>query len=139
MSGTICLLWEDGQREAWCLFTNLTRNIGRYYALRWWQEESFRDLKSAGWHWPDSHLTYPTRMERLILVMAIAYAVVLSSGVLVWCQPPPLRAETATPDELPRLSLFHLGLRWLKRVLTDVSPLPSLSLAFPPPAFFRRI
>ena len=138
-TGTICLIWELGQAEAWCLFTNIPRHIGRYYALRWWQEESFRDLKSAGWHWPTSHLICPQRMERLILVMAIAYALAISTGVQVWQQPPRLRAQTATPDELPRLSLFRLGLRYLHRVLADVSPLPSLAFAFPPPAFFRRI
>jgi DDE family transposase len=137
--GTICLIWESGQAEAWCLFTNTRRAIGSYYALRWWQEESFRDLKSAGWHWPTSHLACPMRMERLILVMAIAYAFALSSGVHVWSQPPRLRAETATPDELPRLGLFRLGLRYLRRVFADVTPLPSLALAFPAPAFFRRI
>jgi hypothetical protein len=78
-------------------------------------------------------------MEHLILVMAIAYAFVISTGVLVWQHAPRLRAETATPDELPRLSLLRLGLRYLRRVLTDVTPLPVLSLAFPAPPFFRRI
>lgn len=137
--GTLCLIWETGQPEAWCLFTNIPRGIGHYYALRWWQEESFRDLKSAGWHWPSSHLDCPQRMERLIFVMALAYAFTLASGVLVWRQPPRLRAETATPDELPRLSLFRLGLRFLRRIFADVTPLPVLSLDFPAPAFFRRI
>ena len=71
-------------------------------------------------------------MERLILVMVIAYAFAISLGVQVWQQPPRLRAETATPDELPRLSVFHLGLPYLYRVLTDVMPLPRFALAFPP-------
>jgi len=73
-TGTIYLIWEPGQAEAWCLFTNIPRHIGRYYAVRWWQEQSFRDLKSAGWHWPTSHLNCPQCMERLILALAIAYA-----------------------------------------------------------------
>ena len=120
-TGTICLIWELGQTEAWCLFTTIPRHIGHYYAVRWWQEESFRDLKSAGWHWPASHLACPQRMERLILVMAIAYAFAISAGVQVWQQPLRLRAQTATPDELPRLSLFRLGLRYLHRVLADVT------------------
>ena len=138
-TGTICLLWEEGQDEAWCLFSNSPRAIGHYYALRWWQEESFRDLKSAGWHWPSSHLRCPLRMERLLLVMAIAYALTLSSGVQVWSQPPRVRNLTATSDELLRLSLFSLGLRYLRRVLADVAPLNPFLLCFPPPAFFRRI
>jgi hypothetical protein len=132
-------MWEPGQAEAWCLFTNIPRLIGRYYAIRWWQEESFRDLKSGGWLWPTSHLTCPQRMDRILLVMAIAYAFAISAGVQVWQQHPRLRAETATLDELPRLSLFRLGPRFLRRVLADTSPLSRLCLAFPAPAFFRRI
>src|SRR4029077_1411521 len=54
--GTICLIWEGGQAEPWCLFTNVPRLIGHRYALRWWQEESFKDLKSGGWQWQTSHL-----------------------------------------------------------------------------------
>ena len=77
-------------------------------------------------------------MERLILVMSIAYAVTLRSGLLVWPLPPRLRAETATPDEWSRLSLFCLGLPFLKRLFAIVTPLPSLSLFFPTPALFRR-
>lgn len=137
--GTMCLIWENGQAEPWCLFTNLRSNLGHVYALRWWQEESFRDLKSGGWQWETSHLICPRRMERLLLVMAIAYALTLSSGVAVWHQAPRQRAETATSDELPRLSLFTLGWRWLKRVLADVIPFPGISLNLPAPAFFRRI
>ena len=134
--GTIGLIWETGQAEAWCLFSNDPHLAGHQYALRWWQEESFRDLKSGGWQWPISHLNCPDRMERLILVMAIAYAFAISTGVEVWQQAPRLQAETVTPDELPRLSLFRLGLRYLKRVFANVAPLPSLKLAFPQPAFF---
>ena len=28
-AGTICLIWEPGQAEAWCLFTNIPRPVGR--------------------------------------------------------------------------------------------------------------
>lgn len=78
-------------------------------------------------------------MERLVLVMAIAYAFAISIGVTVWQQSSRLRAETATPDELPRLSLFRLGLRYLKRVLTDVTPPPIFKLAFLQPAFLPHL
>ena len=137
-AGTICLIWEIGQAEAWCLFSN-TRLPGHYYAMRCWQEERFRDLKSAGWQWPTSHLTDPDRLERLILVMALAYAFAITAGVMVWQQPPRLRAETAMPDELQRLGFFRLGWRYLKRVFANTTPLPTLTLSFPPPAFFGRI
>jgi hypothetical protein len=62
--GTLCLIWEAGQEEAWCLFSNVPRLIGHRYALRWWQEASFKDLKSGGWQWQASRLTDPQRRER---------------------------------------------------------------------------
>lgn len=45
----IHILWEADQAEPWCLVTNLPGLTGSEYALRVWQEESFRDLKSGGW------------------------------------------------------------------------------------------
>jgi len=139
LHGRLCLIWETGQAEPWCLFTNLPRLIGHRYALRWWQEESFKDLKSGGWQWKTSHLHCPRRLERLILVMALAYAWCISLGTLVWSQPPRLRAETATPDELRRLSLFRLGWRFLKRVLTRVSACDTFRFRFPCPPLVLRI
>ena len=48
------VIWEHGQKEPWCLATNESRISGHRYALRVWQEESFRDLKSGGWQWQAS-------------------------------------------------------------------------------------
>ncbi len=137
--GSVCLIWEVGQAEPWCLFTTVPRLIGHRYAVRWWQEASFKDLKSGGWQWQASHLTDPQRLERLLLVMALAYAWCITLGTFVWSQPPQLRAETATPDELRRLSLFHLGQRFLARVLAHQATLKTVGLTFPAPAFFRRL
>jgi len=67
--GQMLLLWEDDHADGWCLFTNLHARFGRYYALRWWQEQSFRDLKSYGLQWTDTHLTCPTRLSRLLFPM----------------------------------------------------------------------
>ncbi len=133
----MCLIWEVGQAEPWCLFTTVPRLLGHLYALRWWQEASFKDLKSGGWQWQASHLTDPQRMERLLLVMALAYAWCITLGTFVWSQPPHLRAATATPDELLRLSLFHLGQRFLARVLAHQATLKAVGPQFPASAFFR--
>ena len=108
-------------------------------ALRWWQEESFKDLKSGGWQWQASHLTDPQRMQHLVLVMALAYAWWISLGTYVWSQPPRFRAETATPDELLRLSLFRLGRRFVKRVWAGVASLPTMCLHFHAPALCFRL
>lgn len=134
--GHMALCWEDGQAEPWCLFTNSRALVPHRYAIRWWQEEAFRDLKSGGWHWHRSRIACPYRMDRLLLCMAVAYAWSISLGTFVWSLPPRQRNLVATRDELPRLSLFRLGWRFLKRVFCRQASLPTFSLSFPSPALF---
>src|SRR5262245_50704979 len=47
------------------------RLFGRY-AKRVWTEELFRDEKSSGFHWEQSHVTDPTHAARLVLLIALA-------------------------------------------------------------------
>ena len=43
------VIWERDCAEPWVLVTNNPDLTGREYAMRNWQEQGFRDLKSAGW------------------------------------------------------------------------------------------
>jgi len=133
VKGSVCLIWEAGQGEAWCLYTNVPRLIGHRYALRWWQEESFKDLKTGGWQWQGSHIRCPRRMERLLLVLAVAYGWMLSLGSGVWHLPPDQQRLVANRDELGRMSYFRLGLRWFKRLLQTATQALPVTLAFAPP------
>lgn len=133
VQGTLYLLWELGQAEAWCLFSNVRDLGGQRYALRWWQEESFKDLKSGGWQWQTSRLRCPRRMERLLLVMAIAYGWMLSLGAQLSQQPLSVQRQVANRDEWQRMSLFRLGLRWFIRLFRCTPDALPLTLAFAPP------
>lgn len=73
-------LWSEGYDEPWALVTNDARITGFEYAQRNWQEQSFRDLKSAGWQWDRSCIRHPDHMERLLVLLAIAYAWMLALG-----------------------------------------------------------
>jgi hypothetical protein len=143
VSGRICLIWERGQCEAWCLFTNVrsfSGLSGSRYALRCWQEESFKDLKSGGWQWQQSHIRCPERMARLLLAMAIAYGWMLSLGSQLGDQPYAVYRQVATADDWQRYSLFRLGLRWFKRFIHSLAP-PPVPVAFcfkPPPLHYVR-
>jgi hypothetical protein len=114
IKGHVWLIWEEGQKEAWCLFTNERHLSGGLYAWRWWQEESFKDLKSGGWQWHEMELVCPQRASRLLLAMAITYGWMISLGVQLEHQPASLQQQVATRDERQRLSLFRLGRRWFK-------------------------
>lgn len=115
VKGTVHLLWEKGQKEPWCLFTNDARIRGSAYALRMWQEESFRDLKSGGWQWQCTYITSPDHAHRLVLVLALAYAWMLTQGTLV------LHGDMAIQHEVfdgrhNKYSLFRSGLRYFRRM-----------------------
>ncbi len=88
----------------------------REYAERMCIEQSFRDDKSGGFDIEHTRLQHPDRLERLLLAVAIA---------TLWCHE--LGEQVLTDGETRRreidpgpereLSLFQLGLRWLKRCL----------------------
>lgn len=132
VGGTLCLIWEVGQAQAWCLFTNVKRWLGHRYALRWWQEESFKDLKSGGWQWESSHIRCPRRMERLLLAMAVAYGWMLSLGAELTADPE--QHNEVSNDDLQRLSLFRLGLAYFRRLFYLAPHRLQVTLCFAPPA-----
>ncbi len=51
------------------------------YGLRWSIEPMFSDFKSRGFGLTNTHLTYPDRVERLVLIMAIAMIWATLSGL----------------------------------------------------------
>lgn len=113
--GTVHLIWEAGQVEPWCLFTTSPRIRGAAYALRMWQEESFRDLKRGGWQWHCTYVTTPDHAQRLLFVLTLAYAWMLTQGTLV------LYSDRAIQREIfdgthNKYSLFRSGLRYFKRM-----------------------
>ncbi|HLA43805.1 MAG TPA: transposase [Aggregatilineales bacterium] len=131
--GYIRLIWQPDQTEPWCLFTNLRWLSGRQYAIRWWQEESFKDLKSGGWQWGDSKIRCPQRMDRLIFVMALAYAWMLSLGTQLTRASPTVKRPIVNTYDFQRLGLFRLGRRWFKRLLLLTPHQLRLQLIFRPP------
>lgn len=116
MQVTVHLIWEAGHTQPWCLATNDRQVRGTTYALRVWQEESFRDLKSGGWQWQCSYVTSPDHAQRLILVLALAYAWMLTQGSFVLNGDPRLR-QTVYAGKRNKYSVFRSGLRFFKQMI----------------------
>jgi hypothetical protein len=114
LSACVHVLWRHGEKEAWCLVTNDPVLRGEVYAVRAWQEQGFRDLKRGGWHWNTSHVWQPDHAERLMLVLAMAYAWVMTQGTQ-WLNNP-VQQRQVTRGQRPRFSLFRQGLRWVKQL-----------------------
>ncbi len=131
LNATVHVIWEVGYKEAWCLITNAPdTQAGWLYAQRFWQEASFRDLKSDGWQWHTSRIWTPDHANRLLLVMALAYAWSLTLGSAVFDAPD--LAVYITKPSADDYSLFRLGLR----VFDFLHDFPDLFPFFLRPALF---
>ena len=97
----------------------------REYAVRMHTEESFRDDKSGGFDMAHTRLQHADRLERLLLALAIATLWCHELGEHVLAEGETAR-RTIDPGPTRELSLFQLGLRWLKRcVSTNICLLPA--------------
>jgi hypothetical protein len=105
--------WEPGMKEAWLLLTDQRASLRhcRTYGKRMWQEESFRDDKSSGFHWEQSQVNDPAHAARLLLVLALALVLATSQGSVVLKQG---HRRALDPHRRRRLSVVQLGLRWMR-------------------------
>lgn len=111
-------LWDEGYDQAWALVTNDEQLTGREYARRNWQEQSFRDLKSGGWHWGESRLRHPDHVARLLVILALAYVWMIALGsqaVAAQLTHPLIRRADGTLRR--HWSLFKEGLSFFVQVL----------------------
>ena len=90
----IAMVHEAGHPEPWIIALSEAPTVHRAfdYGLRWGIEAMFSDFKTRGFGLEDSHLRRPERLDRLILVMALALFWAVSTGM--WDA-----VHGATPDE----------------------------------------
>ena len=134
LQGNLSLTWTNGKRgekiEIVAVISDRQAEKARLdeYAHRMRIEESFRDDQSGGFDLEHTRLEHPARLEKLLLAVAIA---------TLWCheigeqiiQNPDLQAELDAGGKKRELSIFQLGLRFIKRcIATVISRLPSLNL-----------
>ena len=88
----------------------------RAYGKRMLIEQSFKEDKSGGFDLDHTRVLNPQRLERLLLAVALAtlWAHELGEYVL---RGGPARRQTIDAGTQRELSLFQLGLRWLKRCI----------------------
>jgi hypothetical protein len=118
---------EKGQPEMVAIITDqiACRARLREYAGRTGIEQSFRDDKSAGFDLAHTRLQHAQRIDHLLLALAIATLWCHELGEFVLKQGEPARCWV-DPAHERTLSLFQLGLRWLKRFLaTGLQFLPA--------------
>jgi len=108
--------WKEGlppkKDEPWYLMTDLegrALDISNLYARRFDVEELFRDSKSGqfGWALEKTRVTRADRLERLLLVLALAYLLLIGLGLHARARYPSGRwCSNNRPDEC---SAFTVG------------------------------
>ncbi|MCS6908996.1 MAG: hypothetical protein NZM11_00265 [Anaerolineales bacterium] len=111
----------------------------REYARRRHTAEGFRDDKSGGFDMAHTRLQHAERLERLLLALAIAKLWCHELGEHVLAQGEAAR-RMIDPGPQRELSLFQLGLRWLRRCLsTHIALLPPFLARISPLKHFKAV
>ncbi len=121
--------WQVGESGPWLLATNLPNGCMalRAYRRRMWIEEMFGDLKAHGFDLAHTHLRTPERLSRLTLAVVLLYLWLMVTGTQVIKNGN--RKWVDRPDRRD-LSVFQIGLRWIKRLCSNGQP---FSVCFLPP------
>jgi hypothetical protein len=99
----VTVAWDEACAQPWCLVSSAPVTPDAY-AVRFDQEVSFRDAKSDGFGWNKSHIWLPSHAERLLLVLALCYWLIISIGQ---------RISRPTRGRASRWSAFRRGLEAL--------------------------
>jgi len=116
--------------ECWFLMTDLSGTASELCALygrRMTIEQLFRDHKSKrnGWSLRDTQLTTPEGLDRLLLILAIAYLLLCGIGLLARSTLKPSAWSSSSRDNS---SIFQIGLLMFEKI--TASPPQALAAVF---------
>ena len=118
----IVVRWVRGlpakRDECWFLMSSLEggpAQISKLYGKRMTVEELFRDAKSKrnGWSLRDTQLSSPERLDRMLLVLAIAYVLLCGLGLLARRTHKPSAWCSSSKEQC---SIFLIGLIVLRKI-----------------------
>jgi hypothetical protein len=116
----VAVVWYQDQAEPWFLATNLPRlgavKLTRVFARRMSIEEYFRDAKSKrnGFGLRLTLIRCPRRLERLLLILALAYWLLAAVGLHALTHGHP--RQWCSNNRLDSCSVFTIGRTMLDRL-----------------------
>lgn len=121
---TLWVQWAAGYDQPCLLVTDLApKHLKRHvYGMRSWIEEGFKDLKRGGLHWEQLKTPCPERMQRLLLVMALAMMWLMAQGVAA--------TQTVTGGATVPLSLTRRG--WILMLVAAIRQQATVFAFWPP-------
>ena len=118
----VVVRWKPGlpekRDECWFLMTDLkgtAHQLCALYARRMTCEQLFRDGKSKrnGWSLRDTQLSSPDRLDRLLLVLAIAYLLLCGIGLIAQRTHKPAEWCSSSKEQC---SVFRIGRIMLAKI-----------------------
>jgi hypothetical protein len=133
----ILIVWHAAKKCHWFFVTNFDTQAEaqKWYRKRFTTETLFSDFKGRGFHLDETGLWIPERVNRLVMVAAMAYVFTVLLGV-----------EAIVSGAFRQLvrtdafyhSLFQLGLIYLDHLLNEYLSFPEL-LTLPKPDSFEHM
>jgi hypothetical protein len=125
------VLWhEKAFKDPVYLLTN--QEIGQmaigYYRKRFKIETLFKDFKSEGFNLHKSKMTDPERLNRLIIVCALAYLWLIGMGIAIFTKKSWLKRVYKVQKDT--LNLFTHGKRLYKYLIKNDLPIPDIFKVF---------
>jgi hypothetical protein len=107
--------------ECWFLMTDqpgTAHQLCKLYGQRMTIEQLFRDDKSKrnGWSLRDTRITRPDRLDRLLLILAIAYVLLCGIGLLAKKQFTP--SDWCSTNRQIECSIYTIGMIMLQKMAT---------------------
>jgi hypothetical protein len=105
--------------ECWFLMTDqpgTARQLCKLYGQRMTIEQLFRDDKSKrnGWSLRDTQITKPDRIDRMLLILAIAYLLLCGIGLIAKTLFPP--SQWCSTNRQHECSIYSIGIIMLEKI-----------------------
>jgi hypothetical protein len=105
--------------ECWFLMTDqpgTARQLCKLYGQRMTIEQLFRDNKSKrnGWSLRDTQITKPDRIDRMLLILAIAYLLLCGIGLIAKTLFPP--SQWCSTNRNRECSIYTIGIIMLEKI-----------------------
>lgn len=112
---------KNDRDELMIIITNSDPSLAVATYLRRWEIESlFQAMKTRGFNFEDTHVTHLDRIERIIVLLAIAFAWAHKTGE--WrADIKPIPLKTIKKQRRPQYSFFRYGLDLIGDVVTSIS------------------
>jgi len=95
------------------------KNAIAIYLRRWEIESLFQALKGRGFRFEETHMTYPERIEKMIVILAIGFAWAHKVGE--WrAKLKPIRLKKFNNQLRPQYSYFRYGLDFIRDAFTGL-------------------